>query len=398
MKKILYITEQFPYPPESGGTIKTLNTLNTLAGKYQVHLVSFSPHTIPPTDRSYLREKFASSHLFVDLKINHHVKNRKRKLFKNYLRGIPYQIFQYQNQEAKRKISRLIKQISPDIIHIDHLNMAQYLPSFKQGIWIYEEHNLESFLLWSRFLQTKHLKTKLFLLIEAVLTIVYELKQIAKFDAIFSITDHDKKVITRFFPNKIIKTYLLPFPQNPVKQEKKSKNILFIGDLTWHPNYQGLQWFVNNVLPKIKASEPKVELHLVGSCDSSLDKLKKDPQIIFHDHQKKLKPYLEKASVFIMPFNIGGGLKIKALTALAAGIPIVSTPAGVRGLNLCQKKCCLLADSSQKFAEQVQLLLRNQSLRKDLTQKGFEYLNHHHQEKNNEKFLKDYAEIISTTT
>jgi len=394
MKKILYITEQFPYPPDSGGKIKTLNTLNTLSKKFQVHLVSFSPQQITTKNQNFLKKKVASSTLIVDKTINHHVKRNKYKLIKNYLKGIPYLIFQYQNLEATQKIDQLIKKIAPEIIHIDHLNMVQYLPQIKNCAWIFEEHNLESDLLWSRFIHTRHLKTKFFLFLETLLTKNYERKKLNKFDAIFTISDYDKKKLEKKIPRTPIFPYLLPTKKISISKNVKSGYILFIGDLTWHPNYNAIEWFIENILPLVIAQHPQATLHLVGSQDESLKKYSQYPHVIFHGYQKNIKSFLHRAEIFIMPFKIGEGVRIKTLTALCAGIPIVSTFVGIKGLKLKSGEHYLLANTAKKFAENIGYLINHESLKKVLTQAGFEYLSKYHNVKNNQQFLKQYQKII----
>jgi hypothetical protein len=40
MKKLLFITPELPYPPQSGGKVKSLKLLDALAERYAVTLVS----------------------------------------------------------------------------------------------------------------------------------------------------------------------------------------------------------------------------------------------------------------------------------------------------------------------------------------------------------------------
>ncbi|MBT3249516.1 MAG: glycosyltransferase [Candidatus Pacebacteria bacterium] len=393
MKKIIYITEQFPYPPDSGGKIKTLNTLNTLSKKYQVHLISFSPQQIKIENENYLKRILTSSTVIVDKTINDHVKDNKNKLIRNYLKGVPYLIFQYQNQEATQKINKLIKKINPTAIHIDHLNMSQYLPAIKKCAWVFEEHNLESKLLWSRFICTKHLKTKLFLLIETFLTKFYELKILSKFDVIFSISDHDKKILKKITPPTPVFTYLLPIEKKSLSNKVEPGNILFIGDLTWQPNYNAVKWFIKGVLPLIVSTHPKITLHLVGKFDETLANYHGYSNTIFHGYQKNIQKFLKKADLFVMPFKIGEGIRIKTLIALSAGIPIVATSTGVKGLKLKPEHHFLLANNSLEFSRKISTLLTNKKLKAKLINNGYKYLLEQHSRKNNQQFLERYQKI-----
>jgi glycosyltransferase involved in cell wall biosynthesis len=392
MKKILYITEQFPYPPDSGGKIKTLNTLNTLSKKFQVHLVSFSPQQITAKNQNFLKKKVASLTLIVDKTINHHVKRNKYKLIKNYLKGIPYLIFQYQNQQAAQKIDQLIKKIAPDVIHIDHLNMAQYLPQTKNCIWIFEEHNLESDLLWSRFIHTKHLKTKFFLFLESLITKIYEYRLLPKFDAVITISFRDAEILKKQFPNINIFTYLLPIEKLKIKKQIKLGSILFLGDLTWHPNQDAIEWFVSEIFPLVKKSNPNSTLDSVGIKNNNLEQHQL-LDIEYHGYKKNITNFFKSAHVFVLPFRIGEGIRIKVLTALSAGIPIVSTATGVKGLNLTSNKEFLLANTPKEFAKKINTLTKNKQKRKNIINAGFKYLEKYHQQNNNLSFLKKYQKI-----
>jgi glycosyltransferase involved in cell wall biosynthesis len=61
-------------------------------------------------------------------------------------------------------------------------------------------------------------------------------------------------------------------------------------------------------------------------------------------------------------------VRIKALTALQNGLPIVSTKLGVDGLGLVENQHYLNAETSQEFANQVTKLLQNKALRDKISQ------------------------------
>ena len=79
-----------------------------------------------------------------------------------------------------------------------------------------------------------------------------------------------------------------------------------------------------------------------------------------------VRPYFQKATVFVCPITDGGGTRLKILDALAMGMPVVSTTFAASGLALQNGRHLLMADTSDKFIETTLRLLSDQSLRRDL--------------------------------
>ncbi|OIO40610.1 hypothetical protein AUJ10_02645, partial [Candidatus Pacearchaeota archaeon CG1_02_31_27] len=302
------------------------------------------------------------------------------------------------------QIVKLIKKLTPAIIHIDHLNMAQYLPKKKNEIWILEEQNIEHQLAWMKFIHFPDLKkTKLHLLIEYFLVYLSEKKVLKKFDHIFAISKFDEQMIKRLFKLPNVTTQKLVYaPQKSSSKKlagegkKRKKEILFIGDITWLPNKLAIKWFVKQIFPLITKKEPKIVLNIVGEIeDEFANELnyggKKNIKI--HNFQKDIDKFLNEASIFILPFQAGGGIRLKALTAFSYLLPIVSTPLGVQGIAGRDQKEYLLAKKAREFAKLCLILLKNSNIRKTIGKNGFNYLKNNYSDKNNTIFMKKYLEV-----
>lgn len=76
-----------------------------------------------------------------------------------------------------------------------------------------------------------------------------------------------------------------------------------------------------------------------------------------------------QADIAINPMMSGSGTNIKMLDYMAAGLPVVTTAIGARGLDIRDRQDALIC-SLQEFPEKIQELVHNSSLRKDLIQNG----------------------------
>jgi len=395
-KKVLYLSQLFPHPPDSGGKIKTLNTVLTLAKKYRVFAIFISEEKPKPADIKVLTDAGIQVKVFYSSTILASVKDDLLGLFGNFLRGIPHYVFQYTHAPTDKFIQKTIKQFKPDVIHVDHLNMAQYLPAEKKQKWILEHHNVETYLYWTRFVKTAKLTRKLYLFIEMVLTFIFEKKTLPKFDFVFAISEPEKKRLEKIFGVKRAAAQPLVYPAQPIKKTRsKNPNILFVGTLGWPPNEDAVGWFINKMLPSIEKAIPKVEFHVVGRSHPAFEKnLPKQTNIILHGHQANLEPFLAKADVFVLPFRMGGGLRLKSLTALASGLPLVATQLGLEGLAIYNGRECLVTDEPHQFAKTVVKLLRTKTLQQKLGKAALKYIENNHSEKGNRQFLKQYQQAI----
>jgi glycosyltransferase involved in cell wall biosynthesis len=113
-----------------------------------------------------------------------------------------------------------------------------------------------------------------------------------------------------------------------------------------------------------------------------------------HGYQKSLRPFLSEATLFVMPFRMGGGMRIKSLTALAAGLPLVTSPLGVEVLSVTHNKDCLIAHYPFEFAHYIIEIINSASLQKKLRKNALLYINLKHHEGLNNQFLDRYSEIV----
>ena len=401
-KTILYITELFPYPATSGAKIKCINTIQTLSKKFNITLICFSEKNVSKKNLDFVR-KFASHiKVFTLPNLNQPPQDNLRFLIKNYLKLNPYFLYQFYLSEAKIYLDKLIKKLKPNIIHIDHINMAQYLPKKKNEIWILEEQNIEHQLAWMKFIHFPDLKkTKLHLLIEYFLVYLSEKKVLKKFDHIFAISKFDEQMIKRLFKLPNVTTQKLVYaPQKSSSKKlagegkKRKKEILFIGDITWLPNKLAVKWFTEKIFPIILKKEPRIIFNIVGEIEESFKQefihLK---SVKIHGFQKNTAKFLNTANLFVLPFQAGGGVRVKALTAFANKLPVVTTGVGVQGIEGKNNKEYLITNNPRKFAKLCLVVIRNEKLGKIIGENGSIYFRKNHSIKNNLAFLKKYLSV-----
>ncbi len=380
-RRLLFISQCYPIPLDGGGKIRTFSTLKAIASEFDIHAVFISERM--PTKKQQLNLSAIGVNkqtIFLHSGPKENVKNNLLKLIFNYFRLRPHYVYQYSCTEAKQFIHKLIQSWKPEIIHVDHLNSAQFVPSnewflqrnSKSPILILDNHNVIHNFYYSRFRNTRKLIRKLYLFIEGSLNVIYEFIHYPRFNHIFSISDTEVSQIT--FMNKRVSVLPTQYPiKHQIKNGTKQIDLLFVGLLDWPPNEEGLRWFLDHSYPTLAKIFPHLSICVIGGSDN-LYRFKQDyPEIYFPGNVKSIDSYLSKSKVFFIPLLSGSGLCIKVLTALSCEIPIVSTTYGIRGYDLIHNKHVVLGDSPDSFTEAIHRLLLSEDMRHRLASNGKKY-------------------------
>jgi glycosyltransferase involved in cell wall biosynthesis len=148
--------------------------------------------------------------------------------------------------------------------------------------------------------------------------------------------------------------------------------MVFTGSMDWLPNEDGIRWFVDEVLPLVRAEEPGATLTVVGRYPPAAirELAARDPGVRVTGTVPDVRPYVERAALFVVPLRIGGGTRLKIFEAMAMERPVVSTTIGAEGLPVTNGQDIVLADSASDFAAAVVRLLRNPAERQAVGQRA----------------------------
>lgn len=139
--------------------------------------------------------------------------------------------------------------------------------------------------------------------------------------------------------------------------------LLFVG--SGHSiNIQGLERFVEFVLPQIRAAIPNCELAIAGPAGHS--RKWPDTVLVLGEIESISAAYAE-AAIVINPVTFGTGIAVKTVEALSYGKPVVATVAGARGLGSEFASALSIAQNDNEFAQMVIVLLGSKAARAELS-------------------------------
>jgi len=164
----------------------------------------------------------------------------------------------------------------------------------------------------------------------------------------------------------------LPLAQPTPRPSTAELVLLFVGEMSYAPNIDAVQFFTRKIFPHIRREIPAVRFMIVGrEPDHAVKALHDGQSIIVTGSVPSVEPYLEKATLVVVPIRFGGGTRIKILEAMAHGKAVVSTRVGAEGLDLESWKHLLVTDSPSSFTDACLLLLRDRPLRERIAAEGF---------------------------
>lgn len=188
-------------------------------------------------------------------------------------------------------------------------------------------------------------------------------------DLIVAIREDDAQTFHRLLPEKeVITAYpaLLPLPPNHAPLPDRC---LFVAADNL-ANREGIQWFLNEAWPQIRAARPAAELHLCGTICRTLPP-GDPPGVVRRGFVDSLEAIYNEAAVVIVPLLRGSGVKIKLMEALAHGKACVATPIGTEGVPALEE-CVCVAATPEAFAQGVVRLLGDAEARRTLEKRAFE--------------------------
>jgi glycosyltransferase involved in cell wall biosynthesis len=182
-----------------------------------------------------------------------------------------------------------------------------------------------------------------------------------------------RSVPVRAIPNPTA----LPPPRTR-RTRPRAPTMLFVGNLGFFPNIDGVRLMVERILPRIRTRIPEVELLIVGRGPAhELRDLDGRGFNIVTD-VPDLAPYYRRATICVAPIRYGSGTRVKILESFGHGVPVVSTTLGCEGLDVADRRELLIADGPRAFADACHTLLTDERTRAALARNALRFARQRH--------------------
>ncbi len=163
----------------------------------------------------------------------------------------------------------------------------------------------------------------------------------------------------------------------PGKAFAERQGIIFIGGFRHPPNTDGVLWYAQEILPRVRERLPGVKTYIVGSeVPASIRKLAFDDFIVT-GYVEDIAPYFTGCRVSISPLRYGAGVKGKINLAMSYGVPVVATPSSIEGMYLTPGVDVMVGADPEAFADAVVRVYNDERLWSALAEGGRENIRAH---------------------
>jgi glycosyltransferase involved in cell wall biosynthesis len=123
-------------------------------------------------------------------------------------------------------------------------------------------------------------------------------------------------------------------------------HLLFMAYLSYPPNVAAARWLAQELMPALQRSLPLARLVLAGrNPHADVRALARPGSIEVIADPPQVSQILRRCDIAVLPIRQGGGTRIKALEAMAWGLPVVATALAVEGLGLTDGVDVLIAET-----------------------------------------------------
>ncbi len=153
------------------------------------------------------------------------------------------------------------------------------------------------------------------------------------------------------------------------------EDIMFVGGFGHPPNEDAVNWFLEEVFPKIR-EKLDIKFHIVGSkTPDRIQKLNGKNGIIVEGRvsEERLQSLYDNCRMVVVPLRYGAGVKGKVVEAIYYGIPTVTTTVGIEGITGAENFMAV-ADDAEGFANKVIGLYQDINKLKSTTEEYQKYV------------------------
>lgn len=338
-----------PFPLSHGGAVRMYNLMRRAAADYDQVLVYFADElrTPPPELLDIAVETIV-------------VRRRGSHVYPS--RELPDVVQDFRSAPFRAVLGEAVRQWKPAIVQLEFTQLAQYADVGAGAKTILVEHDVTIDLYrqleassrgaarWEYRYQLERWER-------------FERKAWRQVDRVVVMSERDRATVgpeAVVIPNGVdVERF------QPGSEEPETARLLFIGSFAHLPNLMALDHFLRHVRPLIGHD---VKLHVIAGARPEYylefyrGRVQADlarPDIELEAFVADVRPAYRRAQIVIAPLLASAGTNIKILEAMAMGKAIVSTPAGVHGLDVEPGRDVIVTETAPEMAAAIRSLIEN---------------------------------------
>ncbi|MBM3787008.1 MAG: glycosyltransferase [Acidobacteria bacterium] len=343
-RRIAVAAPYLPFPLSHGGAVRMFNLMREAAKEFDQILIVFVDELQPPAPELL---ELCAEIVLVRRDGTHLLPASPR----------PDVVEEHDRPEFRAALQWTIKKWNPSIVQLEFTQMGLYAPDCRPAKTILVEHDI-TFDLYAQLLADKidydtreqHARWEVFerqLWNRVDSVVVMSAKDRATVGMAKAVTIRNGVDLARFVPGGTA-----PDPNT----------LLFIGSFAHLPNVMALDFFLREVWPRLHGAL----LHIIAGqrheyfLERHAGRVRLDlsvPGVRVDGFVSDVRQAYEEAAIVIAPLVASAGTNIKIMEAMAMKKAIVSTPAGINGLDLTGGHDVIVTRTGPEMAAAIQDLM-----------------------------------------
>lgn len=356
--EILMVCNRLPWPLNDGGNIATYHVMRELVERgHRVVLVSLNTlkHRVDVGELERLVEVHAYE---IDTTV------RMLGLLGGLVSRRPYNVWRFWDEGFAGLLRKVLRGRRFDVVQLE----GSYLSLYSEVIraegrgakLVLRSHNVE-YKIWDRLagMEGNALK-RMYLRNLTPKLRRFEGEHLGDYDGVVAITEEDAVEYKRMGYKGALRVVnggvdLGRF--RPVEGKVAGREVAFLGSLEWLPNVQGLEWFLREVWPLIYKGVAGARLHVAGKNPPAVLAGLEQGGVVMHGMVEDAAEYLRDKDIFVVPLHSGGGMRMKIVEAMGAGLCVVSTRIGAEGIAYTEGVDLVVCDGVEEWVRVLTGLL-----------------------------------------
>ncbi|MGD0202026.1 MAG: glycosyltransferase [Bryobacteraceae bacterium] len=355
---VLVACPYVPFPLSHGGAVRVFNLMRRASRDYSQVLVAFSDRLeTPPAELLDICRE-----VVVVRRVGRHSRPASRR---------PDEVEAFDSPAYRAALRATVRKWQPAIAQLEMTQMAQYASDCAPARTILVEHDITFHL----YEQLAHQEGDWNARRELERWRRFETGAWRQVDRVVAMSEQDRAAVEGGLGVTIPNGVDLGRFQSS-GQEPDPLRLLFIGSFAHLPNILAVEFFLARVWPLLDSTAATLHVIAGSRHDYYLQHHQRmrldldDPRIELEGFVADVRPAYQRAGIVIAPLVASAGTNIKILEALAMGKAIVSTPAGINGLDLSPGHDVLVTSGPEEMAAAILDLLENPARRRSLEEQA----------------------------
>ncbi len=380
--RILWLSHLVPYPPKGGVLQRSHHLFVEIAKYHDMDLLAFNQEDLmaplfPNDDNFGLAEAeealkpSCNKIKFVEINSDKQAFGNYRLALKSLLTRDPYNINWLKSKKFSAILNEWAASENYDLVHYDTISLIPYLSTFATTAKSLDHHNIESHMLFRRAENETNPLKKAYFWQEGKRIEQAEQKYCPQFDINITCSDIDTQRLKEISPESKVTTIPNGVDTDffSTRQAPELPNsLIFVGTLSWYPNAEAVLFIAEQLWETLSNQIPDITIDIIGANPPKalLAAAEKFKNFNVHGFVDDIRPYIDRASLYVCPISDGGGTKLKILDAFAMSKAVVAHPIACEGIDVTPDKNVAYASTVEEYVQQIKSLLKNPEQRQQL--------------------------------